>query len=86
MLSIDTKRKEILGNFFHGGRAITDGRVRVQDHDFVTAEQRLVPYGVFDTLRNEDFMYPKPLSRRRIHHRLGQVGKCSTCDSPLRPK
>jgi hypothetical protein len=57
VLSIDTKKKEILGNFFHSGRAITDGRVRVQDHDFVTAEQRLVPYGVFDTVRNEALMY-----------------------------
>lgn len=57
VLSIDTKKKEILGNFHHPGRAITNGRVRVQDHDFVTAEQRLVPYGVFDTVRNEALMY-----------------------------
>ncbi len=57
VLSIDTKKKEILGNFHHPGRAITDGRVRVQDHDFVTADQRLVPYGVYDTLCNEGFMY-----------------------------
>src|SRR4051812_20891285 len=33
------------------------GRIKVQDHDFVTAEQRLVPYGVFDTVRNEGLMY-----------------------------
>jgi hypothetical protein len=57
VLSIDTKKKEILGNFYHPGRAITDSRVRVQDHDFVTAQQRLVPYGVFDTVRNEALMY-----------------------------
>src|SRR5271167_2429481 len=57
VLSIDTKKKEILGNFFHPGRAFTDGRVVVRDHDFVTAEQRLVPYGVFDTGRNEGFLY-----------------------------
>jgi hypothetical protein len=57
VLSIDTKKKEILGNFHHPGRAITDGRLHVQDHDFVTAEQRLVPYGVYDTLRNEGFLY-----------------------------
>jgi Rhodopirellula transposase DDE domain len=56
ILSIDTKKKEILGNFFHAGRAWTDGRVVVQDHDFVTAEQRLVPYGVFDCVRNEGLM------------------------------
>ena len=57
VLSIDTKKKEILGNFHHPGRAITNGRVRVQDHDFVNAQQRLVPYGVFDTVRNEGLMY-----------------------------
>jgi hypothetical protein len=56
VLSIDTKKKEILGDFFHPGRALTDGRVIVQDHDFVTAEQRLVPYGVFDVRRNEGLM------------------------------
>lgn len=57
VISIDTKKKEIIGNFHHPGRAITDGRIRVQDHDFVNAEQRLVPYGVFDTVRNEGFVY-----------------------------
>lgn len=57
VLSIDTKKKEILGNFFHPGRAFTDGRVIVQDHDFVSARDRLVPYGVYDTQRNEGFMY-----------------------------
>jgi Rhodopirellula transposase DDE domain len=56
ILSIDTKKKEILGNFFHPGRAWTDGQVVVQDHDFVTAEQRLAPYGVFDCVRNEGLM------------------------------
>ena len=56
VLSIDTKKKEILGNFFHPGRALTDGRLVVRDHDFVTADQRLVPYGVFDGGRNEGLM------------------------------
>jgi Rhodopirellula transposase DDE domain len=56
ILSIDTKKKEILGDFFHPGRALTDGRIVVQDHDFVTAEQRLVPYGVYDIERNEGLM------------------------------
>lgn len=56
ILSIDTKKKEILGNFYHPGRALTDGRVLVQDHDFVMADQRLVPYGVYDVQRNEGLM------------------------------
>lgn len=57
VVSIDTKKKEILGEFFHPGRAYTNGRVIVRDHDFVTSEQRLVPYGVFDTRRNEGLVY-----------------------------
>lgn len=56
IISIDTKKKEILGNFWHPGRAYTDGRVVVRDHDFVGAEDRLVPYGVFDIRRNEGFV------------------------------
>lgn len=56
ILSIDTKKKELLGNFFAPGRAWTDGRVIVRDHDFVTAQQRLVPYGVYDVQRNEGLM------------------------------
>lgn len=56
ILSIDTKKKEILGNFFHPGRAWTDGRLIVEDHDFVTSDQRLVPYGVYDVERNEGLM------------------------------
>jgi hypothetical protein len=57
ILSIDTKKKEILGNFFHCGQAWTNARVRVEDHDFASGEQRLVPYGVYDVQRNEGLMY-----------------------------
>ena len=53
VISIDTKKKELLGEFFRAGRGYTNGVLHVQDHDFVTSEQRLVPYGVFDTVWNE---------------------------------
>ena len=53
VISVDTKKKELLGDFFRPGRAYTDGVLHVQDHDFVTSEQRLAPYGVFDTMHNE---------------------------------
>lgn len=57
ILSIDTKKKELLGNFHRSGKACTNGHVRVLDHDFRTPGQgRLVPYGVYDVLRNEGFM------------------------------
>jgi hypothetical protein len=58
VLSIDTKKKELLGDFFRPGTAYTDGEVHVLDHDFATqGDGRLVPYGVYDVYRNEGFMY-----------------------------
>lgn len=58
VISIDTKKKELLGEFFRPGRAYTDGAVRVLDHDFLPPGQsRLIPYGVYDVQRNEGFLY-----------------------------
>jgi hypothetical protein len=57
VLSIDTKHKELLGNFFRPGRAYTNGQVHVLDHDFAThGHGRMVPYGVYDVARNEGLM------------------------------
>jgi hypothetical protein len=53
VISIDTKKKELLGEFFRAGRAYTDGVLHVADHDFASSDERLVPYGVFDTVWNE---------------------------------
>ena len=36
VLSIDTKKKELLGNFHRPGRAYTNGQCMVTDHDFAT--------------------------------------------------
>jgi hypothetical protein len=49
LISIDTKKKELLGEFFRPGQAYTDGQLKVLDHDFPPAGQsRLIPYGVYD--------------------------------------
>lgn len=57
VLSIDTKQKELLGNFFRAGGAYTNGQVHVLDHDFATHGQgRMAPYGVYDVARNEGLM------------------------------
>jgi hypothetical protein len=57
ILSIDTKKKELLGNFGRPGQACTNGHVRVFDHDFRRlADGLLVPYGVYDVVRNEGLM------------------------------
>ena len=56
MISVDTKTKELVGNFSNAGREwqpkATPPAVRV--HDFPSdAEGKAIPYGVYDIARNE---------------------------------
>ena len=49
VLSVDTKKKELLGRFYRKGPAWTNGRVRAWDHDFPSsAWGKVIPYGVLD--------------------------------------
>jgi len=48
VISIDTKKKEIIGNFKNNGQEI------VNDHDF--AKEKAVPYGIYDVNANEGFV------------------------------
>ena len=59
VISVDTKKKELVGNFKNGGREWqpkgTPPPVLV--HDFPTdAEGKAIPYGVYDMARNEAFV------------------------------
>jgi Rhodopirellula transposase DDE domain len=54
ILSVDTKKKELVGNFANGGAAWVDQPEEVNAHDFRTdALCRAVPYGLFDVLANK---------------------------------
>jgi len=58
VVSIDTKKKVDLGEFFPPGRGWTNGHVRVLDHDFPSAGLgKAIPYGVYDVGANEAFVY-----------------------------
>lgn len=58
VLSIDTKKKELLGKFFRRGPAWTNADVRAWDHDFPSYSWgKVIPYGVYDLPRNESLMY-----------------------------
>lgn len=58
VLSIDTKKKELLGKFYRSGPAWTNGRVRAWDHDFPSsAWGKVIPYGVYDVACNEALVY-----------------------------
>jgi transposase len=55
-ISVDTKKKELIGNFKNGGkeyRPLNDPRA-VNVHDFGT--KRAAPYGVYDISNNEGFV------------------------------
>ena len=54
VISIDTKKKEMLGNFDRGG--VTDAVVPtiVNDHDFASKSSgKLIPHGIYDVGRNK---------------------------------
>jgi len=53
-ISVDTKKKELIGSFKNPGRAWCQEAQKVNDHDFPSdAEGRATPYGVYDPERNE---------------------------------
>jgi hypothetical protein len=53
ILSMDTKKKEVLGNFARKGSLYATGIVETLDHDFHTgAEGVVVPHGLYDLKRN----------------------------------
>jgi hypothetical protein len=56
-LSIDTKNKELLGNFYRKGSTYCVEGQKVNDHDFATfAQGRLVPHGIYDISDNTGYM------------------------------
>ena len=57
IISIDTKKKEMLGNFKRNGKALSNGRLEAFDHDFSTfSDGMIVPHGIYDVTRNVGYM------------------------------
>jgi transposase len=56
--SVDTKKKELVGEYAQGGREWQpEGQpVQVNGHDFPTGVPKAIPYGVFDLAANEGFV------------------------------
>ena len=53
VISVDTKSRELVGQFHQPGRRWTREPVEVFDHDFPSdAEGVAIPYGIYDPLRN----------------------------------
>ena len=54
IISVDTKKKELIGDFKNPGQAWCQAAERVNVHDFLNdGLGRAVPYGVYDLLHND---------------------------------
>jgi hypothetical protein len=57
VVSMDTKKKEYLGNFYRDGRLYTLEELQVYDHDFNSqAEGIVIPHGIYDVQRNTGYI------------------------------
>jgi len=57
-ISVDTKKKELIGNFKNNGQAWQQKATEVYDHDFPThAVGKAVPYGIYDTQKNSGTVF-----------------------------
>jgi hypothetical protein len=53
IISVDTKKKEFIGNLYRDGRLYTQETIATLDHDFPSAAQGVVyPHGIYDLKRN----------------------------------
>lgn len=59
VISVDTKKKELLGNYNNSGKQWLPSKnpVKVNGHDFPSADvPRAYPYGIYDLARNRGFV------------------------------
>jgi hypothetical protein len=57
ILSIDTKKRELLGTFYRDGRVYTRQGLLAFDHDFPSyADGVVIPYGLYDLKRNSGYL------------------------------
>jgi len=53
IVSMDTKKKELIGNFYRAGHLRTQGVIKTFDHDFPSAASGvIIPHGLYDVKHN----------------------------------
>ena len=58
VISIETKKKELLGDFYRDGRIDTQETIETNDHDFGSAGTgTVIPHGIYDVGRNEGYIH-----------------------------
>lgn len=59
VISVDTKKKELIGNYYNKGRQwrLKGEPVEVEGHDFPSGEHaKAIPYGIYDVFNNEGWV------------------------------
>ena len=60
VISVDTKKKELLGNYYNKGQQwrVAGEPVEVEGHDFPSGDEhaKAIPYGVYDVFNNEGWV------------------------------
>jgi hypothetical protein len=57
VISMDTKKKELLGNFYRTGYGYSQTALAVYDHDFTSfAEGVVIPHGIYDVHHNTGYI------------------------------
>jgi hypothetical protein len=58
VISVDTKKKELLGDFYRDGQIDTQETIETNDHDFASAGTgTVIPHGIYDVGRNEGYIH-----------------------------
>lgn len=58
VVSIDTKKKERLGNFYRDGHLYTQQTIEVNDHDFPSSATGIViPHAIYDLVQNHGYVH-----------------------------
>ena len=58
VISVDTKKKELIGNFYQNGKIWKKESEKVLSHDFPQdALAKAVPYGIYDLSHNQGYVY-----------------------------
>lgn len=57
IISIDCKKKEVLGNLYRDGKCYVTAPIKVYDHDYTSlSEGKVIPHGIYDLQTNKGYI------------------------------
>jgi Rhodopirellula transposase DDE domain len=82
IISVDTKKKELIGNFKNAGQTWKQQPDLVNDHEFPTdAIAKAVPYGIYDLVHNHGCVYVGT-SHDTAAFAVAAIVRCSLAQRP----